>query len=260
MSDPVCAACGKTLAANARFCPACGRPDPAAPAAPAATPAFCSACGKPLAVEAKFCAACGTAVSATASAPSASAPPAAPPPPAAIAPRPPAPAAPASGGGCMKAGLTILVIIFVLGVAGQLGWQYWQDHQRTSAWAAADTAFLPLVKPLVGTWKVVEDPEPERRAYTGGLRPTSSRGPEDASQGFELLCPADAKAPLWFFSQAVDGKLRGGGFDQRTDLEQAVGSAEIQNDGRRLVLTMTWDSGKIVRTVLEKVADVPPSR
>ncbi len=53
----VCNNCGASLAANVRFCTACGAP--AAPSAAAAPPAFCSECGAKLSPGQRFCTECG---------------------------------------------------------------------------------------------------------------------------------------------------------------------------------------------------------
>lgn len=248
MADIPCPACAKPIPAGSQFCPSCGQPAPAPAAA-----GFCTRCGKPLPPGGHFCTACGAPASATSAAVAAGV--ASPPPPPAGS--PPAAAPAKKSGGCFQTFLILFAVVFVVGVAGQLGWDWWKGRERK----AGNEAFYALARPLLGTWKVIQDPGTARYTYTTRFRPNqSSHIPKEAPETLFVDCVENGRAPQWTFSSAADGRLVGGGLDQTaagSDFSLAHGTAEVSPDGRRLTLRMIWDSTREVTTVLERAGPAP---
>ena len=135
--------------------------------------------------------------------------------PSAKAPSPPTPALPANpaprkkGSGFLKGCGCLLVLVFVCGVAGQLGLDWWKGHQKQ----AEDEAFYALARPLLGTWKVVEDPGEARYSYTTRLMSNQTlRLPGEGPWVLFIDCE-EPKARNWMLSSAENGHLVGGGID-----------------------------------------------
>ncbi len=214
----------------------------------------CPACAKPISPGSHFCPSCGAAVGSTAStATPADSPQDRPPVSVATSPSMSSVPGPRRASGCWKPFFIVAGLIFVVGVAGQLGWDWWKGQQKK----ASTDDFYALARPLLGTWKVVEDSGKERYTYTTRFLPNQSAFlPGEAPETLFFDCVENRWAAAWTFSAAVGGHLVGGGVDQTPpppDFYTAHGTAEPSADGKRLTLHMLWDGTRDVVTVLERI-------
>ena len=215
---------------------------------------FCINCGTPLAPGVRFCAQCGASVTEAVSA-------------GAHMPTIPGSstnASPQKKGSGFKGCGFLLLLIFICGVAGQLGWHWWKKHQKQED----AHAFYALARPMLGTWKVVEDPGAARYSYTTRFMTNScSSLPGEAPEALHIDCVENPRAPQWVFSRSKAGELVGGGIDQTSsnDIYTAHGTAALSADGQRLTLHMIWEGSREVTTVLVHTGSIsipiekPPS-
>jgi len=200
---------------------------------------FCLQCGSELVAEARFCGRCGASAQAGGD----------------MA----AEAAGKSSSRVFKGCLLAFALFWVIGVAAQVGWILWKDHKK----AAADAAFFAVARPLLGDWRVINDPSMAQFNYRAVLKPKSAGGaPDEASEMLYLECADDSAAPAWAFAKVEEGRLVGGGMDQRPaggDFLLATGTAEVDSGGKRLTLRMKWDGGSEVVTVFERAESAQPT-
>ncbi|MCX7935206.1 MAG: zinc ribbon domain-containing protein [Planctomycetota bacterium] len=205
---------------------------------------FCAQCGNELAMEAKFCGRCGAAAPSAASS--------------GVGEQSAAERGSKSSSRVLKGCLIAFGVFWLIGVGAQVGWMLWKERKQ----AAAEQAFFTVARPLLGQWKVTSDPSLAKLDYQAVLKPNSSAGiPGEAPEVLYIECADDAAAPAWLFRKCEDGRLVGGGMDQRSegsDFSLATGTAEVSADGKRLTLRMKWDGGEERVTVLERAESAKP--
>jgi hypothetical protein len=196
---------------------------------------FCQNCGNPLPSNGRFCPACGRDASS----------------PAAPAAALPAPAAAKPRFSLAMACGYLLLAVFVIGVAGQFGYDQWRQHQKK----AFENAFYSLARPLVGSWQVVEGKDiPAGTAYAAKLQANTSAYLTGEPPEELLIQTSDPKMPNWTFSTHENGRLKGGGMEPSdSDFSIGLGTAEPSPDSRRLTVRMRWNGSRDTVAVLEQI-------